>query len=54
MTSSDYKAQTSDMERKIKIMIENDIPQRIHIPGVGRKYVSRKMLDDLKFMEDKK
>ena len=45
----DYKAQTSsDMERKIKIMIENDIPQRIHIPGLGRKYISRKMIDDLK------
>ena len=43
-----------DMERKIKIMLENDIPQRIYIPGVGRKYVSRKMLDDLKFMEDER
>ena len=46
---TDYKAQTSsDMERKIKIMIENDIPQRINIPGLGRRYISRKMIDDLK------
>ena len=53
MTSDDYSANKSDMERKIKIMLENDIPQRIHIPGVGRKYVSRKMIDDLKFMNER-
>ena len=50
MTSSDYKAKTlsDDMERKIKIMIENDIPQRINITGLGRRYISQKMIDDLK------
>ena len=37
-----------DMERKIKIIIENDIPHRINIPGLGRRYISRKMIDDLK------